>query len=187
MTRSTTPTWGLRRGAHRHRRRGRRCGIPQSVASSDGGVFETVGGHITGRCPWTLPDGRTVTFAAEALRGWVRAYQREGLDGLEDASRVDIGVRVLTPEQIELVCQLKRQVPERSIERVIQIAEELNKVPKGLLKRSTVHRVLSSQGLSRRPKGKTATDDLDRFEAAWPTLHRRPLALHPRRRLVLQE
>ena len=117
---------------------------------------------------WTLPDGRTVTFAPETLRGWVRAYQRDGLDGLEDASRVDIGVRVLTPEQIELVCRLKRQVPERSIERVIQIAEELNKVPKGLLKRSTVHRVLWSQGLSKRPKGKAATDDLDRFEAAWP-------------------
>ena len=117
---------------------------------------------------WTLPDGRTMTFAAETLRGWIRAYQREGLDGLEDASRVDIGVRVLTPEQIELVCGLKRQVPERSIDRVIEIAEELNKVPEGLLKRSTVHRVLSSQGLSKRPKGKAATDDLDRFEAAWP-------------------
>ncbi len=109
-----------------------------------------------------------MTFAPETLRGWVLAYRRDGLDGLEDTSRGDIGVHVLTSEQIELLCALKRQVPAHSIERVIQIAEELDKVPKGLLKRSTVRQVLFARGLSKRPKGKAATDDLDRFEAAWP-------------------
>lgn len=117
---------------------------------------------------WTLPDGRPMTFAAETLRGWVRAYQRQGLDGLEDTPRASVGVQVLTPEQIEMICALKRQVPQRTMDRVIEIAEELNKVPKGLLKRSTVHRVLSARGLSKRAKGKSATDDLDRFEAASP-------------------
>jgi len=118
--------------------------------------------------PWSLPDGRPFLFRPETLRGWVRAYQRHGLEGLEDTPRARVGVGVLTPEQIEVICALKRQVPERSLDRVIQIAEELDKVPKGVLKRSTVHRVLKAHGLSKRPKGKASTADLDRFEAAWP-------------------
>lgn len=117
---------------------------------------------------WALPNGQPVYFTAETLRGWVRSYQRDGVDGLEDAARTDIGIRVLTSEQIEVVCELKRVVPARSIERIIEIAETLEKVPKGLLKRSTVHRLLASRGLSARPKGPAATDDLDRFEAAFP-------------------
>ena len=118
--------------------------------------------------PWSLPDGRPFLFRPETLRGWVRAYQRHGLEGLEDTPRARVGVGVLTPEQIEVICALKRQVPERSLDRVIQIAEELDKVPKGVLKRSTVHRVLKAHGLSKSPKGKASTADLDRFEAAWP-------------------
>ncbi|MCP4244905.1 MAG: hypothetical protein GY772_30555, partial [bacterium] len=43
---------------------------------------------------WTLPDGRTGTFAAETLRGWVRRYRRAGLDGLEDKGRNQPGVGV---------------------------------------------------------------------------------------------
>jgi len=116
---------------------------------------------------WTFPDGRPFPFAAETLRGWVRAYRRHGLNGLEDSTRSRVGVRVLTPAQIELVCDLKRKVPQRSIDRIIEIAEDLEKVPRGLLKRSTVHRVLVGRGLSKRPKGKASTADLDRFEAAW--------------------
>ena len=60
----------------------------------------------------------------------MRAYRRHGLEGLEDTPRTRVGVGVLTPEQIEVICALKRQVPERSLDRVIQIAEELDKVPK---------------------------------------------------------
>jgi len=78
------------------------------------------------------------------------------------------GVQVLTPEQIDILCALKREVPARSIERVIEIAEELEKLPRGLLTRSTVHRVLQEHGLSKRPRGKASVADLDRFEAAFP-------------------
>ena len=116
---------------------------------------------------WALPDGKPVAFAAETLRGWVRRYRRGGLDALEDARRERPGVGVLSDAQKDLVCRLKRDVPGRSIERIIEIAEEMDLVEKGLLKRSTVHRVLRSRGLSGRRKGVT-TMDLDRFEAAAP-------------------
>ena len=117
---------------------------------------------------WTLPDGRSLTFAAETLRGWVRRYRRGGLDALEDQARARPGVGVLTDTQRELVCRLKSDVPSRSIERIIEVAEETGLIEVGLLKRSTVHRVLRSRGLSGRKKAAASTADLDRFEAARP-------------------
>ena len=116
---------------------------------------------------WRLPDGREVQFAAETLRGWVRQFRLGGLDALENATRPRPGVRVLNDDQKDLVCQLKKDVPSRSLDRIIEIAEEMELVPVGLLKRSTVHRVLASRGLSKRKQGPANTKDLDRFEAAF--------------------
>jgi len=117
---------------------------------------------------WTLPDGQQVQFAAETLRAWVRKFRSGGLAALENAPRERPGVKVLTPEQKKLLCQLKQDVPSRSLERVIDIAESTNRVPAGMLSRSTVHRVLQRQGLSKRRRGEASTADLDRFEAAFP-------------------
>ncbi|MCB9681845.1 MAG: DDE-type integrase/transposase/recombinase [Alphaproteobacteria bacterium] len=117
---------------------------------------------------WTLPDGRVVRFSAETLRGWVRRYRQGGLAALEDAPRPQPGVQVITPEQVDVLCQIKRDVPARSVERVIEVAEALDRVPKGLLSRSTVHRVLQAHGLSKRKPAEGTTTDLDRFEAAFP-------------------
>ena len=117
---------------------------------------------------WRLPDGRHVQFAAETLRGWIRRYRRHGLPGLEDAVRARPGVQVLTPEQVQILCALQRDVPSRSIERVIEVAEALERIPKGLLTRSTVHRVLRAHGQSERKPATASTKDLDRFEATRP-------------------
>lgn len=117
---------------------------------------------------WTLPDGQPVEFAAETLRGWVRAFRRGGLQALDNAPRARPGVQVLNDQQKDLICQLKRDVPSRSLDRIITIAEEMELVTAGLLKRSTVHRVLAKRGLSRRKRGASSTEDLDRFEAAFP-------------------
>ena len=117
---------------------------------------------------WTLPDGRQTEFAAETIRVWVRQFRLGGLDALEDAPRARPGVQVLDDDQKDLVCQLKRDVPSRSLDRIINIAEEMELVPAGLLKRSTVHRVLAAHGLSERRAGPSSTEDLDRFEAAFP-------------------
>jgi transposase InsO family protein len=78
------------------------------------------------------------------------------------------GVGALTEEQRELVCALKEEVPERSLERIIKIAEETERVARGVLRRSTVHRVLQSRGLSARASRVPDRRDLDRFEADFP-------------------
>jgi len=117
---------------------------------------------------WRLPNGRQVQFAAETLRAWVRRFRRGGIEALEDKPRPRPGVQILDPEHIDILCRLKRDVPARSIDRVIRIARSTEVIPSTVsLSRSTVHRVLQAHGLSKRKQGAASTDDLDRFEAAF--------------------
>jgi len=114
---------------------------------------------------WTGLDGQPMQVSAETVRVWVRRYRALGLDGLRDSPRPPRGPRALTAEQIDLVCRLKREVPERSLDRLISIAEDMKLVPAGVLRRSTVHRALKAEGISRRSCRAPDKDDLDRFEA----------------------
>lgn len=117
---------------------------------------------------WPGPDGEPLRASAETLRSWVRRYRREGLLGLMDKPRPQRGVRVLSAEQIETVLALKREVPERSLDRLLRIAEQTKLVEPGVLRRSTLHRVLKREGISGRPASASDAKDLDRFEALAP-------------------
>ena len=110
---------------------------------------------------WTGPAGEPVTVSAETIRVWVRRYRRGGLDGLRDVARPRLGTQALAAEQVELLRRLKREVQERSMDRLIWIAEDMKLVPEGVLKRSTVHRVLKAAGLSRRACRVADREDLD--------------------------
>ncbi len=117
---------------------------------------------------WPGPDGEPLRVSAETLRAWVRRYRRDGLLGLMDKARAERGIRVLSPEQIATVVALKREVPERSLDRIVHIAEKTGLIEPGVLRRSTVHRVLEREGISGRPASASDTKDLDRFEALAP-------------------
>jgi transposase len=114
---------------------------------------------------WEGPNGEPFWVSAETIRAWVRRYRRSGLQGLMDKERQRPGVEVLTEEQQALICAMKKEVPMRSLERIIKIAEETGMVEQGVLRRSTVHRVLQAQGLSKRGGRTPDKQDLDRFEA----------------------
>jgi putative transposase len=117
---------------------------------------------------WPGPDGEPLRMSAETLRTWIRRYRRRGLEGLLDKPRPQRGVQALSAEQIAKVIALKKEVPERSLDRLIRIAEQTGVVEKHVLRRSTVHRVLQREGLSARPASEHDTKDLDRFEALAP-------------------
>lgn len=118
---------------------------------------------------WLRPDGNARTYSPETLRSWVRRYRRRGIHGLDDQPRARRGVQVLSPELVETLCALKREVPERSLDRIIGIAEDLKLVVPDTVRRSTLHRVLREAGLSARPAPVGRSDtDLDRFEADAP-------------------
>lgn len=117
---------------------------------------------------WTGPDGEPFTVSAETLRVWARRYRHGGLDGLRDRSPAVPGVQALTEEEVALFCDLKREVSARSLDRLIQIAEDLELVTPGKVRRSTLHRVLAANNLSARRMAARPRDDLDRFEAGFP-------------------
>ena len=71
----------------------------------------------------------------------------------------------MTAEQQKLLVALKEEVPERSLDRILTIIEEMKLLDAGILSRSTLHRVLQGAGVSGRPKAPHNDTDLDRFEA----------------------
>lgn len=117
---------------------------------------------------WPGPDGEPFTAAAETLRVWARRYRTGGLDALRDATPAAPGIHALTEAEIAMFCALKREVPARSLDRLIQIAEDLQLIKIGKARRSTVHRALRAEDLSARRPRVHANDDLDRFEAGFP-------------------
>ncbi|MEO0601342.1 MAG: helix-turn-helix domain-containing protein [Myxococcota bacterium] len=117
---------------------------------------------------WRDPDGQPLQVAAETIRVWVRRYRQGGLDALMDKPRARPGVQTLSPEIIERLCALKREVPERSLDRLLRIVEETGQTAPGLVTRSTLHRVLQAAGISGRPPTPSDDDDLDRFESDAP-------------------
>jgi putative transposase len=117
---------------------------------------------------WTGADGEAFRVAGETIRSWVRRYRLHGLAGLADKPRPVRGVQVLSREQIDLACRLKEEVPERSLDRLLRIMEDMKLVQPGTVRRSTLHRALKERGLSARRCRIPHTEDLDRFEAALP-------------------
>ncbi len=117
---------------------------------------------------WAGPDGEPWQVAAETIRTWVRRYRREGLDGLRNKTRPCRGTSAMSEELVEYACALKREVPERTLDRLIVIMEGMGKVEPGEVSRSTLHRRLQAHGLSRGPNRIPDAQDLDRFEADYP-------------------
>ena len=117
---------------------------------------------------WPTADGDTARFQPETIRGWIRRYRRSGLKGLEDAPRPRRDEIAIPTGILEKLVALKRQVPERTLDLLIRIAEDTRVVEKGIVRRSTLHRALVRRGISRPPTTENSVKDLDRYEAEAP-------------------
>jgi putative transposase len=120
--------------------------------------------QLAGR-PWMLEGGGIATVKSETIRYWLRIYRVGGFDALKDKPRSDRGIRAIPQDIMDQACKLKLQVPERSIERIIHIMEDMELTPPGLLRKSTLHRALQARGLSKRKLVLPDLKDLDRFQA----------------------
>jgi len=114
---------------------------------------------------WFLESGEVFSVKPETIRYWLRIYRLGGFEALKDKPRKDQGVRAIPLDLIQKACKLKLEVPERSIERIITIMENLQLAPPGLLRRSTLHRALQARGLSARKLVIPDNQDLDRWQA----------------------
>jgi transposase InsO family protein len=116
---------------------------------------------------WPLAGGETLKVSEESIRRWLRLYRREGFEGLKDHPRHHKGSEKALPDDlITTICKLKMEVPERSLDRLITIIEEMGMAPAGVVKRSTLHRELQDRGLSmRKAVAASSTKDLARWQA----------------------
>ncbi|MEA3507175.1 MAG: DDE-type integrase/transposase/recombinase, partial [Elusimicrobiota bacterium] len=103
-----------------------------------------------------LPSGKEVKYSPETIRSWYRRFKKGGYDALKDKPRNDRGSsRALPEEVIRKACDLKIEVPRRTITKIIDILEREGIAEKGTVKKSTLHRVFQRKHLtSRVPKEK---------------------------------
>ena len=98
-----------------------------------------------------LEDGTIFTASLRTLQRWVKLYEKSGITGLTRKARKDRGkTRVVVSAVIQRLIALRKEGPDRSTPKLIDIVERAGEVAKGTLKCSTVNRSLDHQGASRR-------------------------------------
>lgn len=99
---------------------------------------------------YRIPGSSRTRVGLRTLQRWVALYRSGGLEALQPQVRDDEGrVRVLDPAIVELACDLRREVPARSVRQIIDILELSGKVEPGTVKRSTLAQHLVRLGVSR--------------------------------------
>jgi putative transposase len=115
------------------------------------------------------PPGRRATrcFGASTLERWYYAYRRGGLEALRPDARSDRGrARELTPEQRELLLDIRREHPTAAAALILRTLVLDGRLAKGAVSASTVARFYRDAKLSRGagPSGHTRL----RWEAEHP-------------------
>ncbi len=98
-----------------------------------------------------LEQGAAVS--ERTLRRHLAAYRERGFDGLYPKKRLDAGkTRAVPMELLEEAAALKRELPQRSVKRIIEILEGEGRVKQGLLRPSSLARHFTKLGLMEIPK-----------------------------------
>jgi transposase InsO family protein len=84
------------------------------------------------------------------LGRWLDAYQRQGFEGLKPVQRDNRDSGTIPEELLAEAILLRREVPSRSIQQIIEILEMEGRTPAGFLKRTTLQDKLQERGYSAR-------------------------------------
>lgn len=115
-----------------------------------------------------LPNGKERQFSRETIRGWYKRYRKLGFEaGLKNKARGDRGKSRAVPEAIiQKACNLKIEIPQRTLRSIINILEKEKLVEPGKLAKSTLHRIFQQKHLTARiPKEKGYWQ---RYQAEFP-------------------
>jgi transposase InsO family protein len=112
---------------------------------------------------YDIPGTHRDRVAAETIRDWLCAYRRGGFEALLPKPRCDMGdARAISRETADLLCHLKESDPGLSTKALIaKVREKIG--PGDDLALATVHRLLSSHGLMKRPPEQPDSNDHRRF------------------------
>ena len=114
--------------------------------------------HEKAQRSYVIPGTRRTRVAVETMRDWLSLYRTGGLEALYPKTRADRGLpRRLPPEVAERLLTLKCEHPALSVRALIKAAREHG--VEHPLAPSTVHRLLSREGLlDARPGDPVGTD-----------------------------
>ena len=114
--------------------------------------------HEKAQRTYVIPGTRRTRVAVETMRDWLSLYRNGGFEALFPKTRADRGLpRRLPPEVAEVLVSLKSEQPALSVKALIKAARERD--IDHPLAPSTVHRLLSREGLlDKRPGDPVATD-----------------------------
>jgi len=115
---------------------------------------------------YRIPGTTRTRVAAETLRDWIKRYRNHGgFEALMPKKRADRGQSRSLPAAVsEQLVAIKEANPKLSVRLVIHEALATGEVPEGLpLPPSTVHRLLSREGLMRKIDAGPGDQDRRRF------------------------
>ncbi len=112
----------------------------------------------------TMPDGNQVMVSRPTIDRWLRAYKRNGLQGLQPQRRADQGAIRRHPELFAEAADLRRELPARSAAHIADILKAKHGIE---VAPRTIRDQLRRQGLQR---GALGVDPVvyGRYEAEYP-------------------
>ena len=122
------------------------------------------------QCDYVIPGTARTRVAAETIRHWLKRYRADGFDALLPKRRADRGRPRKIPDDIaELLIAIKEQHTGLPVRAVIDQARASGQLPEGFeLAPSTVHRLLTREGLMQAPPDAPDSKDRRRFAFARP-------------------
>ena len=98
---------------------------------------------------YAIPDSQRRMLAEKTIQAWYYTWRKQGITGLEPKPRVDRGQSKITPAVQAAILAAKRDNPRRSVRQIRRLLEADGQVAHDSLSRSSIHRLLQHQGLSR--------------------------------------
>jgi transposase InsO family protein len=98
--------------------------------------------------PYDIPGTHRCYLSEKTIESWLYRYRQDHIEGLTPKVRADFGQSKLPLDLQELILQTKRDNPKRSLAEIQRLLETQGQVAKGVLSRSSLHRLLQHHGLS---------------------------------------
>lgn len=114
---------------------------------------------------YKIPNSNHVYLSSKTIERWYYQWHKHGINGLMPRIRKDKGNSKLPEDIQQMLLELKKDNPARSLNTLIRLAEKQGAVKQGGLVRSSVYRLLKHHNLSKRSASGTEVIERRAFEA----------------------
>lgn len=98
---------------------------------------------------YNIPNSKHVRISEKTIELWYYQWQQGGVEALAPKVRKDLGQSKITPDLQKAIIDCKKENPKRSISTIREYLETQGVALKDVLTRSSIHRFLKKQGLSK--------------------------------------